>query len=99
MPEAGLPEPVCTSGTQYTMGTSAFREVTDAWGLSAMEVRGFRLNVLDIDNDGYPDLWVRLGGDEENFAPGERRRRWAKISSSAFRAGGQNFLPGAPRQR
>jgi hypothetical protein len=75
-PEAGLPMARCTDGTAWSEGMPSFREVTAEWGLTAMEVRGYRLNVVDIDGDGYPDLWVRLGGDEENFAPGERRKRW-----------------------
>ncbi|MEO0326838.1 MAG: VCBS repeat-containing protein, partial [Myxococcota bacterium] len=55
-----LPEAVCTAGTRFTPGTSAFREATDAWGLSGAE--GVRLNVVDVDGDGFPDLMVRRGG-------------------------------------
>ncbi len=43
-----------TCGAQRS-GTT-FTDVTHAWGLS--EVRGNRLSVADLDNDGYPDLVI-----------------------------------------
>jgi hypothetical protein len=55
-----LPEPVCTGGTAFTAGTSYFSDVTEVRGLTG--VLGQRLNVVDVDGDGYPDLLVRNPG-------------------------------------
>jgi hypothetical protein len=50
---------VCTAGSAFAAGTSWFREVTAERGLTG--IGGQRLNVVDIDGDGYPDLLVRRG--------------------------------------
>src|SRR5262245_43981697 len=55
-------QPICTAGTRWTPGTQSFEEVTAAWGLTG--VTGTRLNAVDVDGDGYPDLVVRAVTDE-----------------------------------
>ena len=60
-------EPVCGDLSQWSPGAKAFEEATEAWGL--MGVEGTRLNVTDIDGDGWADLFVRRGGTHgEDFA-------------------------------
>jgi len=64
---------VCSAGTKFTPGTPVFREVTAERGLAG--VRGQRMNVVDFDRDGYPDLLVRqgaLGVDDW----GANRKNW-----------------------
>jgi hypothetical protein len=70
-------EPICNSGTRFNSGVTAFREATSDWGLDALAVHGTRLAVLDFDNDGWPDLFVRRGGNgSDNFALGGVRHSW-----------------------
>jgi len=57
--EVCAPPAQCTDGIRWRPGTSAFREVTDDWGLTG--VVGVKLSVADIDGDGWPDLEVRRG--------------------------------------
>jgi hypothetical protein len=60
-------EPVCGELSPWSPGTKVFEEATQAWGLTGVE--GVRLNVTDIDGDGWPDLLVRRGGTHgEDFA-------------------------------
>ena len=54
-------EPVCTSGTRWTPGTSIFTEVTSAWGLDG--VVGNRISTVDFDGDGWADLVVRRSAE------------------------------------
>jgi hypothetical protein len=53
----GCPDPICNAGTRWTKGTVAFKEVTAEWGLTGVE--GQRINVTDIDADGWADIVVR----------------------------------------
>ena len=72
-----FPEPICQQGAKYEPGMSAFRDATDAWNLSALDVRGSRISIADIDQDGYPDLAVRKPGvalETEGDETG--RRNW-----------------------
>ncbi len=70
-----LPAPVCTAGSSYVPGRRVFEEVTDAWGLEG--VVGVRLNVTDIDGDGWADLLVRRGaGAVDDFGEDGVRRTW-----------------------
>lgn len=65
----------CETGTYWTPGTSAFREVTTEWGLT--DVQGTRLSVGDIDGDGWADLLVRRGGTRSNdWNVGGSRHAW-----------------------
>ena len=70
-----LPEAICTGGSSYAPGTASFREVTGEWGLNG--VLGVRVNVADIDGDGYADLMVRRGGQAiDDLSPDGTRRTW-----------------------
>jgi hypothetical protein len=72
-----LPPPICHAGARWTAGTEAFREATSAWGLDALGVEGVRLSAVDFDNDGWPDLLVRRGGNgADDFAAGGVRQTW-----------------------
>ena len=67
-----MPDPVCNDGTVWTAGTLAFQEATEAWGLSGVE--GTRLNLTDIDGDGFVDLLVRRGPTRADDFTGEAAR-------------------------
>lgn len=62
----GCVEAVCGDAVIWAAGTQAFREATDAWGLTG--VQGVRLSVTDIDGDGWADLHVRTTTQAEDFA-------------------------------
>jgi hypothetical protein len=64
---ASCVDPVCGELPQWSPGVKLFEEATEAWGLTGVE--GTRLNVTDIDGDGWADLLVRRGGTHgEDFA-------------------------------
>jgi hypothetical protein len=69
-------EAVCNTGTRWSEGTSAFREVTSDWLLDEIFVQGVRINVTDIDGDGWPDLHVRRGGIRWDNFDDETRHTW-----------------------
>ena len=92
LPDAAvLPVPaVCTEGTAYTQGVPLFAEGTLRWKLNTLGVLGTRLSVADIDNDGWPDLFVRrhnrntdVLSDDEAIS---RRHHWL------LRNQGQRFV-------
>jgi len=56
---------VCNSGNQWEKGDKAFAEATADWGLIDIGATGVRMNAVDFDGDGWPDLTVRGGVDEE----------------------------------
>jgi hypothetical protein len=66
-----LPEPTCGAGSRWTSGTSAFRDATADWKLTGAE--GVRINVTDLDSDGWPDLVVRHAGVGSDDFAGTRR--------------------------
>lgn len=67
-----LPEPVCGAGARWAAGVQAFSEATAAWNLTGAE--GVRINVADLDGDGWADLVVRHAGvGADDFAAGTRR--------------------------
>ena len=68
--------PDCEPGPQWTAGTPSFKEVTSEWGLTEMGVLGVRLNITDIDGDGWPDLLARNGGGPDDFGPEGIQMRW-----------------------
>ena len=72
--ECGEPLPAkCTAGSEWSPGTSAFRDATDEWGLTGVE--GTRIAVTDLDGDGWADVFVRAGGNAaDDFGPNGVRR-------------------------
>lgn len=50
----------CEPGLEYDGGT-AFVEASASWGLEDIAPTGVRVNAVDIDDDGWPDLVVRKG--------------------------------------
>lgn len=64
---------VCTGGSAYTPGMQVFRDATADWGLDALEVRGTRIAVGDVNDDGWADLFVRAGGNGVDEWDGTRR--------------------------
>ena len=74
--EPDKPEPVeCDNpGYEWSPGTSIFVEKTEEWGLA--DIRGHRFNVVDYNNDGWPDLLVRHGGGVDDFNEGGARSMW-----------------------
>jgi hypothetical protein len=67
-------DPVCTDGTSWSPGTAIFTEVTDEWGLTGVE--GVRVNVTDLDGDGWADLFVRRGGVRSDDFATPTRHTW-----------------------
>ncbi|MCP4809962.1 MAG: CRTAC1 family protein [Proteobacteria bacterium] len=51
---------VCEPGADYD-GTTAFVEASAAWGLEDLAATGVRIDAVDVDDDGWPDLFVRKG--------------------------------------
>jgi hypothetical protein len=67
-------EPVCGAAPQWSPGSKAFEEATEAWGLTGVE--GTRLSVTEIDGDGRADLLVRRGGTVADDFGGGTRNTW-----------------------
>lgn len=59
----------------WAVGTEAYVETTAGSGLLEIAVEGTRLNVVDLEGDGWPDLFVRRGGVAADV-PGEVRNSW-----------------------
>ncbi|MFK7985761.1 MAG: CRTAC1 family protein [Sandaracinaceae bacterium] len=79
---APIPAPVCGEGTRWAPGASAFRDVTDAWGLEG--VQGTRLSVTDVDGDGWADLEVRRGAPGPDGLDGVRRTFLLRNTGEGF---------------
>ncbi|MBI5610166.1 MAG: CRTAC1 family protein [Deltaproteobacteria bacterium] len=58
--------PVCRPAPAWKPGTPIFEEVTEAWKMTG--VQGSRMNVLDVDGDGWADVLIRRGGGPQDFA-------------------------------
>jgi hypothetical protein len=68
---------ICRGGTAWAPGTAIFREATTDWQLDAIGAAGTRLDAVDFDGDGFPDLLVRTGADvQDDFAEGGVRGTW-----------------------
>ena len=80
----------CKSKGAWSSGTTAFEEASDAWGLSDMAIdpRGVRVSVTDLEGDGWPDIVVRkVGGDKNKFTDGTCKvsnRSGAKVGESCM---------------
>lgn len=70
--------PIChEGGSHWSPGTVAFQDATSKWGLDTIGAKGVRLAAVDFDNDGWPDLEVRLGGEiADDFSEGGTRTTW-----------------------
>ncbi len=71
-PEVELPPRICRAGTQWKSGTLAFTDVTAQSNLPALGVVGVRLNSVDWDGDGKPDLVVRYYSYERDVFTGDK---------------------------
>jgi enediyne biosynthesis protein E4 len=66
--------PDCPLADQWEPGDKVFEEGTEEWGLLGIE--GTRLSILDVDSDGWPDLFLRRGGGPDDFGEEGTRHRW-----------------------
>jgi hypothetical protein len=72
-----LPPAICKKPAGWKAGTKIFEEKTTSWGLDTIKVEGTLIDAVDFDNDGWPDLVVRHGGETpDDFAPGGVRQTW-----------------------
>jgi len=80
-----LPAPItCNPSSRWERGVDAFDEVTAEWGLIDLGVLGTRVNAIDFDGDGWPDLLIRRGGEApDDFAPEGVRRTWLLRNTGA----------------
>ncbi|MEE2901696.1 MAG: CRTAC1 family protein [Myxococcota bacterium] len=76
--------PKCTLGTKWESGKQAFVERTKEWGLEDIGAQGIRLASGDFNNDGWPDLLIRSGGNrEEDLSAEGTRRSWLLLNDTA----------------
>lgn len=74
--DAAGPVGRCVS-PDWVQGAAYFEERTDEWGLVELGVQGVRMNVVDVDADGWPDVLVRRGGTRvESYAADGQRSTW-----------------------
>lgn len=74
-PPDAAPIPQCPTGSSpWSPGDSAFRKVTDAWGLTGVE--GEYFSITDVDGDDWPDVLVRKGGGPDDFSRDGVRHKW-----------------------
>lgn len=66
-----LPSLCVANARGWQNGQSAFKDVSEAWGLKAINPIGSRISVADVDGDGLPDVFVRRAG-RDNFEENTR---------------------------
>ena len=74
-PGAPRPPEDCRPGTVADL---RFEDVSEEWGLRALQADGFRLSTADVDGDTWPDLAISRGsgsGERDDFTDGEVLRR------------------------
>ncbi len=72
----GLPQAVCTEGTAWSDGQTAFRAASAEWGLQDLGATGLRLSAVDLDGDGWTDLVVRGVGNVGDDYAADARTTW-----------------------
>ena len=83
-PDAGVLLPArCQAGDEWIGDQAAFVNASTDWGLTDLVVKGTRLNVLDYDGDGFPDLLVRNGAGPDDFGAEGTRTRWLLRNNGA----------------
>jgi enediyne biosynthesis protein E4 len=60
----------------WSPGQVAFRDATTDWGLDVLMPVGVRIDAVDYDGDGWPDLSVRGSDAANDFASGGARTSW-----------------------
>jgi enediyne biosynthesis protein E4 len=60
----------------WAPGQVAFQDATTAWGLDVLMPIGTRIDSVDFDGDGWPDLAVRGGEAANDFSDGGVRTSW-----------------------
>jgi enediyne biosynthesis protein E4 len=66
----------CVSDVPWSAGTPVFRDATDAWGMTDLNVLGHQINVTDLEGDGLADLIVHTEGGHDDFAEDGERVTW-----------------------
>jgi len=68
------PEDCELRGHRWTAGEQAFVEASAQWGVDDIGALALRVSIVDVDDDGWPDVLARRGGGPDDFATGERSR-------------------------
>jgi enediyne biosynthesis protein E4 len=70
------PPAICNAGTAWTKGHQVFRDATSAWGLDVINATGTRILAVDYDDDGWPDLEVRVAADSSDDFSSKKGARY-----------------------
>ncbi len=73
----------CVSDVPWAPGTPVFRDATDAWGMTDLNVLGHQINVTDLEGDGFADLIVHTEGGHDDFVEGGERVTWVLRNTGA----------------
>lgn len=68
------PARACNATAAWDGEAPLFRDATADWGLDTIGAVGVRVNVADIDGDGWPDLLLRRGGTRPESLDGSGAR-------------------------
>lgn len=77
--DSAQPEPPSTCLDQtvpWDGETLAFRDATEEWGLVDLGAVGFQVEVVDLDNDGLPDLVLHQEGGIDDYTVEDGRVTW-----------------------